>query len=87
MGNKTVSGLTAGGGKLNIKFQVTQVGRPLVTSSKSAVSGHDAVFNLHGESIKNLSTGNITNFGKADGVFVLDVWMKTNQYSSGGSRP
>ena len=75
LGSKTVQGLTTQGEKMSVKFQVTQVNRPLIAVSKLTEAGHDVNLHKKGGTIRNHASGKVTNVRKADGVYVLDMWV------------
>ena len=87
LGTKTVQGLTTQGEKMSVKFQVTQVTRPLIAVSKLTEAGHDVNLHKKGGTIRNHASGKVTTVRKVDGVYVLDIWVRCTPASlSGGSR-
>jgi hypothetical protein len=87
LGEKRVHGTTTSGSPLNVKFQVTQVEKPLMAVSKLVDAGHTVQFNENGGQIVNNRSGRITEFRRKDGVYVLDMWVPTTTDSaSGGMR-
>jgi hypothetical protein len=83
LGEKPVRSLTSEGGKLNVKFQVTQVDRPLISVSDIASQGHSVLFGKDGGVIVHGATGARTRFTKERGVYLLDLWVPP---SAGGRR-
>ena len=87
LGTKTVQGLTTQGEKMSVKFQVTQVTRPLIAVSKLTEAGHDVNLHKKGGTIRNHASGKVTTVRKVDGVYVLDIWVRCTPASlPGGSR-
>jgi len=87
LGEKRVHGTTTSGSPLNVKFQVTQVEKPLMAVSKLVDAGHTVQFNENGGQIVNSRSGRITEFRRKDGVYVLDMWVPaTTASASGGMR-
>ena len=85
LGAKEVKSIMNDGEKLNVKFQVTKVDRPLLAVSKIVEAGHHVTFNDKGGSITHGTTGHKTMFAKQNGVYVLDLWVPL-AHSSGGKR-
>lgn len=87
LGEKRVHGTTSGGSPLNVRFQVTQVEKPLMAVSKLVDAGHTVQFNEKGGQIVNNRSGRITEFRRKDGVYVLDMWVPApSDSASGGMR-
>jgi hypothetical protein len=87
LGEKRVHGTTTSGSPLNVKFQVTQVEKPLMAVSKLVDAGHTVQFTENGGQIVNSRSGRITEFRRKDGVYVLDMWVPaTTDSASGGMR-
>ena len=85
LGAKTVRGLTTQGEKMSVKFQVTQVNRPLIAVSKLTEVGHDVNLHKKGGTIRNYASGKVTSVRKADGVYVLDIWISGAPASLSGA--
>ena len=75
LGEKSVSGLSGEGQKLAIKFQVTNVDRPLIAVSKLTAAGHGVSFEMEHGTITNGTMGAKTIFEKKHGVFILKIWV------------
>ena len=86
LGSKTVQGLTTRGEKMSVKFQVTQVNRPPIAVSKLTEAGHDVNLHARGGTIRNQASGKVTSVRKADGVYVLDIWVRGTPASLSGGR-
>ena len=65
LGSKTVHGLTTQGEKMSVKFQVTQVKRPLIAVSKLTEAGHDVNLRAKGGTIRNQASGKVTRVRKS----------------------
>ena len=85
LGSKTVHGLTTQGEKMSVKLQVTQVKRPLIAVSKLTEAGHDVNLHAKGGTIRNQASGKVTRVRKADGVYVLDIWVRSAPTSLSGA--
>ena len=70
---------------MSVKFQVTQVSRTLIAVSKLAEVGHDVKSREKGGTIRNRASGNVVSFRKADGVYVLDIWVRGAPTSLSGA--
>jgi hypothetical protein len=90
LGEKLVKGLSEEGSKLAIRFQVTNVDRPLIAVSRLTAAGHDVRFGRDGGTITNQANGKVTKFFKKNNVYVMRVWVKRampkKTRMSGGSR-
>ena len=86
LGTKTVQGLTTQGEKMSVKCQVTQVTRPLIAVSKLTEAGHDVNLHKKGGTIRNHASGKVTSVRKVDGVYVLDIWVRSAPASLSGGR-
>ena len=75
LGEKAINGLSEEGQKLAIKFQVTNVDRPLIAVSKLTSAGHDVWFGETHGVITHGVTGKHRTFIKKDSVYVLKVWV------------
>ena len=82
-------GTTNEGEKLNIKWQVTQVSRPLLSVSKLTAAGYTTNLHENGGSIKNHRTGKTIKVVKRHGIYVVDLWVppKESKPTKPFSRP
>ena len=90
LGAKDVRSVTDNGGKLNggrlnVRFQGTQVDRPLLAVSKAVDAGHEVVFTNKGGFITHGATGCKTAFVKKNRVYTLNLRAPTST-KSGGTR-
>ncbi len=87
LGEKRVQGLTTEGSKLNVTFQVAPVDRPLLSVEKLTAGGHVVNFQKNGGTITHVKTGAVTAIRRANGVFVIDIWVPTFANANpGGTR-
>ena len=56
-----------------MRFQITNVKKPLASVSRIIQSNHRAVFDADGSYLQNKLTGQIIPLREKDGLFVLDV--------------
>ena len=80
-GEKKVLSISNEGEKLGIKWQVTQVSRPLLSVSKLSEAGYDTNLGDKGGTIRNRRTGRVTKVHKRYGIYVLDLWVPNSQAS------
>ena len=72
-GERQVHLLTGNGSPSAMRFQVTNVRKPLAAVSRIIQAGHRAVFDADGNYLQNTSTGEIIPLREKDGLFVLDA--------------
>ncbi len=58
-------------------FQVAPVDRPLLSVEKLTAGGHKVNFEKGGGTITHVKTGAVTTIRRANGVFVIDIWVPT----------
>ena len=58
---------------VGLKFQVTDVRKPLMSVAKICDTGPKVTFTSHGGEIVDLKTGDITKFDRVDDVYRLEV--------------
>ena len=75
VGEKKVPSLTDEGSKLNVKWQVTQVNKPLLAVSKLADAGFDCSFNQSGGYICNRKTGTRIKMHRERGLYFINMWV------------
>ncbi len=82
MGEKSVKALSEEGAPLAIKFQVTNVDKPLIAVSKLTAAGHEVSFHEKGGTITNKANGKTTAFKRKNNVYVLQIWVKKRRSPS-----
>ncbi len=79
LGDKSVKALSEEGATLAIKFQVTNVDKPLIAVSKLTAAGQEVSFNENGGTITNKANGRTTAFKRKNNVYVLQIWVKRHR--------
>ena len=88
-GEKKTSVVTGEGERLDIKWQLTQVGRPLLAVSKLSEAGYSTSLRDDGGIIFNKNTGKTIKVHLRNSIYVIDIWIPLKKQPSGGtfSRP
>ena len=79
LGEKVVQFDKGNGSTGEIVYQVADVSRPLNSVSEICDSGnlgHQVVFGRAGGMVLNLETGEQTHFGRDEGVYIMELWVK-----------
>ena len=84
-GEKKVSGLTDEGEKLNVKWQVTQVSRPLLSVPKLSEAGCSTNLNDTGGVIRNRRTDKTVRVHRRHGIYAVDLWVPSKNQGNNGS--
>ena len=79
--------LTGNGSPSAMRFQITNVKKPLATVSRIIQAGHKAVFDADGSYLQNKSTGEIIPLREKNGLFVLDAKIFKPGVESGFQGP
>jgi len=83
LGEQTLEIMTEDGGEGRARYQVAEVSRPLNAVSEICDAGGDAgqmvVFTKWGGEIYNMESGRRTAFGREDGVYVWEFWVKPKE--------
>lgn len=79
LGEQRLKVTTNDGRETGATFQMVDVSRPLCSVSKICATGKRVIFGASGGAIHDLSTGEITPFGKSDGVYTLDLWLNSGE--------
>ena len=74
LGQKSIVAETSEGNVVSFGFQLADVTKPLASVGKMCDAGNQVTFGPHGGQILNLMTGRVTEFKRANGVYVLDAW-------------
>ena len=80
IGEQVLDVVTDSGRDSRIRYQIADVTRPLNSVSEICDAGGDygqqVTFGRHGGSILNIETGVVTEFQRADDIYVLNMWVK-----------
>ena len=82
-GGKHVPITTREGAKCIVRMQVNDIRKPLMSVSKVCDAGHKVVFTSNGGYIEHTESGQVTNFERKRGVYVLNV--KLDEHNSNPS--
>ena len=86
-GERQVHLLTGNGSPSAMRFQITNVKKPLAAVSRIIQAGHKAVFDADGSYLQNKSTGEIIPLREKNGLFVLDAKIFKPGVESGFQGP
>ena len=67
-------------------YQIAEVTRPLTAVGTTCDKGKWVVYGPCGGCIYNLATGIQTNFSWREGIYELDLWMRTDS-GDGSEKP
>ena len=88
LGEKHLDIVTMQGKETKGLYQIADVARPLNAVSEICDAGGDlgqhVVFGKNGGAIINLNTGAQTPFGRKDGIYVMEFWVKPKGMSRSG---
>ena len=75
-GEQHVAFRTDEGHKCGLKFQVTDVTKPLLSVTQLASTGHTVSFDDKGGKIVHRGTGRTIGFARRGGLYVLQLWVE-----------
>jgi hypothetical protein len=75
MGEQKVKVKTKDGFICNLKFQSADVTRPILSVPRLTDSGHECVFGDKGGTITHVKSGQVTEFYRKNGVYVMGCWV------------
>ena len=74
LGQKSIFAETNEGNVVSLGFQLAEVTKPLASVGKMCDAGNQVVFGPQGGHILNLMSGRVTEFKRANGVYILEAW-------------
>ena len=78
-GKKKVQAMTNEGQKRTMNWTVCAVRRPLISVSKMVEAGNKVMLEDTNPRVINSKTGQVTKLQKVNGVFTMDLWIKTGR--------
>ena len=84
LGQKAIIAETAEGNLFTLGFQMANVTKPLASVGRMCDAGNSVVFGPRGGYIQNMQTGQVTEFKRLNGVYLLEAWAQ-GDYSASGS--
>lgn len=75
-GEQAVNFRTQEGHRCALTFQVTDVTKPLLSTTQLADTGHETVFRKTGGTIRHLKTGRELHFTRRAGLYILKIWVE-----------
>ena len=83
-GEQELQVVTEEGAKANVKYQITDVKRPLMSVGKLCDRGNRVIFGRGGGVIHNVRTGTVTSFKRSGGIYTVDLWVRQNDGTASG---
>ena len=77
LGQKTLAGYTAEGGKGSVTYQMANVTKPLFSVGQACDEGNIVVFGSRGGMILNVATKQATSFKRVNRNYEVDFWVET----------
>ena len=76
LGEQKVAFVTSEGHSCNLTFQVADVHKPLIAATQLTAAGNEVRLYKNGGRVINPKTGKEISFGRKNGVYVLNIWVK-----------
>ena len=76
LGEQQVAFVTSEGHSCNLTFQVADVHKPLIAVTQLTAAGNELRLYKNGGRVINPKTGKEISFGRKNGVYVLNIWVK-----------
>ena len=78
-GERKIKMYTTEGVKCDMTYQVADIERPLTAVGKVCDQDNEVIFRKHGGIIRNIHSGVEIAFGRENGVYMLEGWMRTDE--------